>query len=212
MEHPYLFFVKIFEAIGLGHFAHTYTHVVYSWVLMAILIITALAIVLLVLFFRRTRLGLAMRAVASNPTAASVVGIQVGRVRAASFALAGGLAPPAEGHPETREGQDPDQALHGADIPGHQASRGLEQGGLVLPGHICSKASPWIPVAYPGSTGGTEPVVAASQFVPGLVGQLVSILIGHDPYGPGFRPVRHRISENSEIHPEGIIRVVFHRL
>ncbi len=39
MEHPYLFFVKIFEAIGLGHFAHTYTHVVYSWVLMAILII-----------------------------------------------------------------------------------------------------------------------------------------------------------------------------
>ena len=58
---------------------------------LAILIITALAIVLLVLFFRRTRLGLAMRAVASNPTAASVVGIQVGRVRAASFALAGGL-------------------------------------------------------------------------------------------------------------------------
>ena len=39
MEHPYLFFVKIFEAIGLGHFAHTYTHVVYSWVLMAMLII-----------------------------------------------------------------------------------------------------------------------------------------------------------------------------
>ncbi len=40
MEHPYLFFVKIFEAIGLGHFAHTYPHVVYSWVLMAILIIS----------------------------------------------------------------------------------------------------------------------------------------------------------------------------
>jgi F-type H+-transporting ATPase subunit a len=39
MEHPYLFFVKIFEAIGLGHFAHTYTHVVYSWVLMAMLIV-----------------------------------------------------------------------------------------------------------------------------------------------------------------------------
>jgi F-type H+-transporting ATPase subunit a len=38
MEHPYLFFVKIFEAIGLGHFAHTYPHVVYSWVLMGILI------------------------------------------------------------------------------------------------------------------------------------------------------------------------------
>ncbi len=38
MEHPYLFFIKIFEAIGLGHFAHTYPHVIYSWVLMAILI------------------------------------------------------------------------------------------------------------------------------------------------------------------------------
>jgi len=39
MEHPYLFFVKLFELIGLGDFAHTYTHVVYSWVLMAMLII-----------------------------------------------------------------------------------------------------------------------------------------------------------------------------
>ena len=57
----------------------------------AILVITALAILLLVYLFRRTRLGLAMRAVASNPVAASVVGIPVGRVRAASFALAGGL-------------------------------------------------------------------------------------------------------------------------
>jgi branched-chain amino acid transport system permease protein len=57
----------------------------------AILIITALAIGLLVVFFRRTRLGLCMRAVASNQTAASVVGIPVGRVKAASFALAGGL-------------------------------------------------------------------------------------------------------------------------
>ena len=58
---------------------------------LAILIITALAIGFLVLFFRHTRLGLAMRAVASNQNAAAVVGIRVGRVRAASFALAGGL-------------------------------------------------------------------------------------------------------------------------
>jgi branched-chain amino acid transport system permease protein len=58
---------------------------------LAILLITALAICLLVIFFRRTRLGLAMRAVASNQTAALVVGIPVGRVKAASFALAGGL-------------------------------------------------------------------------------------------------------------------------
>ena len=39
MEHPYLFFVKLFELIGLGHFAHTYTHVVYTWVVMTLLII-----------------------------------------------------------------------------------------------------------------------------------------------------------------------------
>ncbi len=57
----------------------------------AILVMTAIAIGLLVLFFKGTRMGLAMRAVASNQTAASVVGISVGRVKAASFALAGGL-------------------------------------------------------------------------------------------------------------------------
>jgi F-type H+-transporting ATPase subunit a len=38
MEHPYLFFVKLFELIGLGHFAHSYPHVVYTWVVMALLI------------------------------------------------------------------------------------------------------------------------------------------------------------------------------
>ena len=39
MEHPYLFFVKIFEFIGLGHFAHSYPHVIYSWVIMTFLIV-----------------------------------------------------------------------------------------------------------------------------------------------------------------------------
>lgn len=39
MEHPYMIFVKLFEFIGLGHFAHTYPHVIYSWVVMAILIL-----------------------------------------------------------------------------------------------------------------------------------------------------------------------------
>jgi len=38
MEHPYLFFVKLFELIGLGHFAHAYPHIIYTWVVMAILI------------------------------------------------------------------------------------------------------------------------------------------------------------------------------
>ena len=39
MEHPYLFFVKFFEVIGLAHFAHSAPHVIYMWVVMAILII-----------------------------------------------------------------------------------------------------------------------------------------------------------------------------
>lgn len=41
MEHPYLFFVKLFELFGEGasHFAHEYPYVVYSWVLMVFLIV-----------------------------------------------------------------------------------------------------------------------------------------------------------------------------
>jgi len=39
VEHPYLFLVKLFEAIGLGHFAHAYPHVIYSWFVMIMLII-----------------------------------------------------------------------------------------------------------------------------------------------------------------------------
>jgi F-type H+-transporting ATPase subunit a len=39
VEHPYMFFVKLFELIGLGDFAHHYPHVVYSWVVMIFLIV-----------------------------------------------------------------------------------------------------------------------------------------------------------------------------
>ncbi len=39
MEHPYLFFVKLFELFGLDHFAHAYPHIIYSWVTMIILIV-----------------------------------------------------------------------------------------------------------------------------------------------------------------------------
>lgn len=39
MEHPYLFFVKLFELIGLGHFAGANVHVIYSWVVMILLIV-----------------------------------------------------------------------------------------------------------------------------------------------------------------------------
>ena len=38
MEHPYLFLVKFFELIGLGHFAHSYPWVIYSWFVMILLI------------------------------------------------------------------------------------------------------------------------------------------------------------------------------
>ncbi len=56
-----------------------------------ILALTALVIVALVLFFRRTSMGLAMRGVAANPEAAAVVGLKVWRVKAVSFGLAGAL-------------------------------------------------------------------------------------------------------------------------
>jgi branched-chain amino acid transport system permease protein len=56
-----------------------------------ILALTATAIVLLVLFFRQTSLGLAMRAVAANEAAAAVVGLKVWQVKAMSFGLAGAL-------------------------------------------------------------------------------------------------------------------------
>jgi branched-chain amino acid transport system permease protein len=56
-----------------------------------ILALTTIAIIGLVLFFRKTSMGLAMRAVAANPEAASVVGLKVWRVKAMSFALAGAL-------------------------------------------------------------------------------------------------------------------------
>jgi F-type H+-transporting ATPase subunit a len=40
MEHPWLLFVKLFEAIGLGHFAHEGTHIIYSWFVMIVLIVS----------------------------------------------------------------------------------------------------------------------------------------------------------------------------
>jgi F-type H+-transporting ATPase subunit a len=42
MEHPILFLVQLFDAIGLGHFAHHYPHVIYSWFVMILLILFAL--------------------------------------------------------------------------------------------------------------------------------------------------------------------------
>lgn len=39
MEHPILFLVQLFDLIGLGHFAHHYPHVIYSWLVMLLLIV-----------------------------------------------------------------------------------------------------------------------------------------------------------------------------
>jgi branched-chain amino acid transport system permease protein len=56
-----------------------------------ILLLTVVAVAALAWFFRYTSLGLCMRGVASNPTAAAMVGLNVGRIKAVSFAIAGGL-------------------------------------------------------------------------------------------------------------------------
>jgi branched-chain amino acid transport system permease protein len=56
-----------------------------------VLALTAVAILTLLWFYKYTRLGLAMRAVAANPTAAAVVGLRVGRVKMLTFGLAGAL-------------------------------------------------------------------------------------------------------------------------
>jgi F-type H+-transporting ATPase subunit a len=43
VEHPYLFLVKFFELIGLGHFAHAYPQVIYTWFVMLLLILVGAA-------------------------------------------------------------------------------------------------------------------------------------------------------------------------
>jgi F-type H+-transporting ATPase subunit a len=42
MEHPILFITKLLEAIGLGHFAHAYPQVTYTWLIMLVLIVLSL--------------------------------------------------------------------------------------------------------------------------------------------------------------------------
>ena len=50
MEHHFFFLNEIFNAIGLGHFAHENTHVIHSWFVMAILILAT------ILFLKGTEL------------------------------------------------------------------------------------------------------------------------------------------------------------
>lgn len=54
-----------------------------------VLLVTLVAGVSLALFFKRSILGQAMTAVAENPTASSILGIDVGRMRMLSYGLAG---------------------------------------------------------------------------------------------------------------------------
>lgn len=62
-------------------------------VLDATILLTTLAILAaLTLFVRRSRLGMAMRATAENPLAASLMGIRINRAIATAFALGGALA------------------------------------------------------------------------------------------------------------------------
>ena len=42
MEHPIFFITKLLEAIGLGHFAHAYPQVTYTWLIMLLLIVVSL--------------------------------------------------------------------------------------------------------------------------------------------------------------------------
>ncbi len=42
MEHPIFFITKLLESIGLGHFAHAYPHVTYTWLIMLFLIVVSL--------------------------------------------------------------------------------------------------------------------------------------------------------------------------
>jgi branched-chain amino acid transport system permease protein len=65
--------------------ALTYQHLM-------VLVITIPVMVALTLFVRYTALGKAMRATAQNPTAAQLMGINVDRVIAATFAIGGALA------------------------------------------------------------------------------------------------------------------------
>jgi len=59
---------------------------------LVVLAVTAIAMILLVLFLQRTKRGVAMQAVAMDHEAATAVGIHVGRSNATAFAIGAGLA------------------------------------------------------------------------------------------------------------------------
>jgi branched-chain amino acid transport system permease protein len=78
-------FVPRSEAIGLGD-------ITWSWNKITALMITIPVLVLLTWFVRSTRQGKAMRAVAQDPEASAMMGINVNRTISITFAIAGALA------------------------------------------------------------------------------------------------------------------------
>lgn len=63
-----------------------------SWVSLGIFMVAIMTMVIVGAFFRLTRVGLAMRAVTSNPSASSLMGINNGRIRILGWALAAGIS------------------------------------------------------------------------------------------------------------------------
>ena len=78
-------FIPRTEALGIGN-------VTYSWNKLAALLITLPVLVLLTWFVRATKQGKAMRAVAQDPEASAMMGINVNRTISITFAIAGALA------------------------------------------------------------------------------------------------------------------------
>jgi branched-chain amino acid transport system permease protein len=78
-------FIPRSEAIGIGN-------ITYSWNKLAAFLITIPVLVLLTWFVRATRQGKAMRAVAQDPEASAMMGINVNRTISVTFAIAGSLA------------------------------------------------------------------------------------------------------------------------
>jgi len=107
---------------------------VYAWMLVVALLITAA----LALFFQRSRLGKAMRAVSQNQQASRLMGIGVERIFSATFALSTALgalvgilfAPVAGIHPEL--GNVILKAFVAAVIGGFTSLPGAVVGGLLL--------------------------------------------------------------------------------
>jgi branched-chain amino acid transport system permease protein len=64
----------------------------YTWAKLSVLMITVPVLALLTWFVTSTRQGKAMRAVAQDPEASAIMGINVNRTISVTFALAGGLA------------------------------------------------------------------------------------------------------------------------